>query len=153
MKSFWEPFTQWLCNILIDSQSMTDLSESDTALVYRSRDGDLAAFRTLVETYQHKVLRISYRISGDFHGAEDIAQESFIRAFEKLDTFDPDKGKFSSWLFQITKNLSLNARRKIIPLPCEAAGETQSDDSLSPSSTSEQRDTARRWGIRFFPVA
>ena len=116
--------------------------ELDADLAYRARNGDLAAYRTLVETYQEQVLRIGFRISGDFHAAEDIAQDSFLKAFRKLDTFDPNKGRFSSWLFRITQNLALNARRKITPFPTPT--KEGSGDLPSPSQATEQRDQMRQ---------
>lgn len=116
---------------------------TDYDLAARSRSGDLGAFRSLVTAYQEQVIRIAYRVSGDFHAAEDIAQDSFLRAFQKLDSFDPSKGKFSSWLFTITRNLALNSRRKVEHFPSPSIDE-ESTDLPSPAENSEQRDQMRQ---------
>lgn len=122
---------------------MGDPSNRDNDLASRTCGGDHAAFRLLVERYRDQVVRIAFRIANDFHAAEDIAQDSFVRAFGKISQFDPDKGSFSSWLFTITKNVSLNARRKRNPIPIETAG-AESCDRPDPAGNSESRDQYRQ---------
>jgi RNA polymerase sigma-70 factor (ECF subfamily) len=77
---------------------MENRSKRDNELANRSRVGDMSAFRALVDGHRERVISIAWRISGDFHAAEDLAQEAFVKAFEKLKEFDPGKGAFSSWL-------------------------------------------------------
>lgn len=121
---------------------MNQSTESETHLVSRAGNGDLGAFRVLVEKHQERAIRIAFRISGDFHAAEDLAQEGFVKAFWSLSEFDPDKGAFSSWLFVIVRNLSLNFRRKKVPLPMDLEEEAICE-SLDPSSTFDSRDRLR----------
>lgn len=103
--------------------------------ITRARQSDSVAVRHLVDLHRDTVIRIAFRISNDFHAAEDIAQDAFVRAFEKLDQFSPDKGEFAPWLFQITKNLALNARRRQRPIPFAAVPDTETT-----LPTSQNRD-------------
>ena len=66
----------------------------------------------LVERYQTSVIRIISNIVNDRHNCEDIAQEVFLSAYKKLSTFDSVRSKFSTWLFTIARNKSLNAIKK-----------------------------------------
>ena len=70
-------------------------------------NGDSAAFELLIDKYQKKVFNLAYRIVNNYNDAEDITQAVFIKAFEKLETYNP-KYKFFSWLYRIAINESLN---------------------------------------------
>jgi RNA polymerase sigma-70 factor, ECF subfamily len=86
--------------------------------------GDQNAFAELVEIYKDKVFQICYRLLGNRHEAEDIAQEAFIRAYVNIETFN-QKRKFSTWLFRIATNLCIDRIRKKKPdyfLDAEVAG-------------------------------
>ncbi|NQD67630.1 RNA polymerase sigma factor SigW [Bacillus haikouensis] len=86
--------------------------------------GDQSAFAELVELYKDKVFQICYRMLGNRHEAEDIAQEAFIRAYVNIETFN-QKRKFSTWLFRIATNLCIDRIRKKKPdyyLDAEVAG-------------------------------
>ncbi|MBA2564509.1 MAG: sigma-70 family RNA polymerase sigma factor [Gemmatimonadetes bacterium] len=87
------------------------MSLSDPELVRAALGGSERAVRTLVERYQRGVLSIVGRIVLNREDAEDVAQESFVKAFTKLDTFDPAY-KFSNWLFKIAHNTALDALRR-----------------------------------------
>ncbi|OIJ14654.1 RNA polymerase sigma factor SigW [Anaerobacillus arseniciselenatis] len=78
------------------------------------KKGDQEAFAELVELYKDKVYQISYRMVGNVHEAQDIAQESFLRAYVNIDTYDVNR-KFSTWLFRIVTNLSIDRLRKKKP--------------------------------------
>src|SRR5258708_34702426 len=70
---------------------------SDRALVLRVRGGDSDAFGDLVQRYQTSVYNVCYRLLGETGAAEDQAQEAFIRAYQRLDTFDLDR-PFGPWV-------------------------------------------------------
>ncbi|WP_102029511.1 RNA polymerase sigma factor SigW [Salirhabdus sp. Marseille-P4669] len=78
------------------------------------KKGDQAAFEEVVSFYQNKVYQICYRMLGNSHEAEDIAQEAFIRAYTNIHSFD-DKRKFSTWIYRIATNLSIDRIRKKKP--------------------------------------
>jgi RNA polymerase sigma-70 factor, ECF subfamily len=86
--------------------------------------GDQDAYGEIVELYKDKVYQISYRMLGNRHEAEDIAQEAFIRAFVNIHSFNINL-KFSTWLFRIATNLCIDRIRKKKPdyyLDAEVAG-------------------------------
>jgi len=86
----------------------------DTALVRRCLDGDTGAFNAIVERYQRVLFTVALRFLGDRDAAADAAQNAFVRAFEKLDTFDPGR-RFFSWIYRIVINECLNAKRRERP--------------------------------------
>ncbi|HBG28371.1 MAG: hypothetical protein A2Y10_11270 [Planctomycetes bacterium GWF2_41_51] len=75
-------------------------------------NGDAESYRLLVEKYQNPVIRMIRNIVNDNHTSEDIAQEVFLAAYKKLATFDNMRSKFSTWLFTIARNKSLNVIKK-----------------------------------------
>ncbi|GAE93143.1 RNA polymerase sigma factor SigW [Gracilibacillus boraciitolerans JCM 21714] len=78
------------------------------------KKGDQSAFEDIVEFYQNKVFAICYRMVGNQHEAEDIAQEAFLRAYINIQSFDENR-KFSTWLYRITTNLTIDRIRKKKP--------------------------------------
>jgi RNA polymerase sigma-70 factor (ECF subfamily) len=80
----------------------------DNGLVQRTLEGDRDAFGLLVERYQAQVFTIAWRMLGVKEEAEDVAQAAFLKAYEKLSTFDP-RYKFFSWIYRIAHNESVNA--------------------------------------------
>lgn len=76
-------------------------------LVRRLRARDEEAFTVLVQTYQHKVFNVVYRIVSDRAEAEDVAQEVFVTIFKHVDQFRGD-AKFSTWMFRIATNHARN---------------------------------------------
>jgi len=77
-------------------------------------NGDQNAFAEIVELYQDKLYRVCFRMLGNKHEAEDIAQEAFVRAFINIHTFDINR-KFSTWLYRIGTNLCIDRIRKKKP--------------------------------------
>ncbi|WP_338471376.1 RNA polymerase sigma factor SigW [Niallia sp. XMNu-256] len=86
--------------------------------------GDQNAFGEIVEMYKDKVYQISYRMLGNRHEAEDIAQEAFLRAYVNIQSYNTEY-KFSTWLYRITTNLCIDRIRKKKPsyyLDAEVSG-------------------------------
>ena len=85
----------------------------DERIVSRLQRGDRKAFDVIVAEYEKPVFNVAYRMIGDYDEAADITQTAFVKAFEKIDTFNPHY-KFFSWLYRITVNEALNQidRRK-----------------------------------------
>lgn len=82
--------------------------EDDPALVLRCREGDRNAFERLVIRYQKPVFNLALRMLRDRQDALDVAQTTFLKAFEHLADYDPSF-RFYSWLYRIALNESLNA--------------------------------------------
>ncbi len=70
--------------------------------------GDVEAFRELVERHQRRVLGFVRNLVRHASDAEDLVQEVFVAAFRKLDSFDPERSQFSTWLLTIARNRCLN---------------------------------------------
>lgn len=77
----------------------------------QAREGDKTAFGQLIEAYQTPVYNLAYRMLGNAGEAEEAAQEAFIRAYTRLDSYDPAH-KFSTWLLSITSNYCIDLIRK-----------------------------------------
>ncbi len=84
---------------------------SEQGLVEKARQGDLEAFRAIVDEHKQTVLRLAYDMTGNRHDAEDISQEVFIKAFRSLDRFRGE-AKMSTWLYRITVNACYDYRSK-----------------------------------------
>lgn len=88
-----------------------DLLVSDLELVEKVKSGDRKSFSELVRRHQRGVLRLSLRFVKDMDTAEDVTQEAFIKAYEKLSSFE-GRASFKSWLFQIAVNTARNKLRE-----------------------------------------
>ena len=83
----------------------------DVALVDRVRGGDVSAYDTLVRKYDRQIFRIAQHITQNREDAEDVMQDAFLKAYEKLDQFQGNS-KFYTWLVRIAVNESLMRLRK-----------------------------------------
>jgi RNA polymerase sigma-70 factor (ECF subfamily) len=83
---------------------------SDLAAVERTRGGDPDAFRVLVERHSRAVYRLAWRMTANSYEAEDIVQETFLRAYKQLKRFD-GRAAFGTWLHRIAVNCSLDLIR------------------------------------------
>lgn len=118
----------------------SDLDEIEA--IRKARGGDEAAFASLVDRYAKPVLNFVWRIIGDATEAEDIAQETFVRAWQHLAGYNEKSAAFPTWLFQIARNASIDrirhrARRPQTPL--ENVGELSSR-AASPDAVLSQAE-------------
>ncbi len=86
-----------------------DASEAATVLA-RARQGDSDAFRVLVERHSRNAFRLAHRLTGNEQDAEDVVQESFIRAYRQLGRFE-SRANFGTWLYRIVANCSVDLIR------------------------------------------
>jgi RNA polymerase sigma-70 factor (ECF subfamily) len=86
------------------------MEATDVAAVERTRAGDPAAFRVLVDRYGRSVFRLAYRMTNNEFDAEDVVQETFLRAYKQLDSYE-SRSSFSTWLYRIAANYSLDLIR------------------------------------------
>jgi RNA polymerase sigma-70 factor (ECF subfamily) len=89
----------------------TDEQHPDVALVERVRAGDISAYDELVRKYERQVFRIAQHITQNREDAQDVAQDAFLKAYEKLDQFQGNS-KFYTWLVRIAVNESLMRLRR-----------------------------------------
>ena len=91
----------------------TDVDDprDELELVARARQGDTAAFSTLLRRYEGKIFRLAMNITQNREDAEDVLQESFLKAYEHLDQFQGNS-KFYTWIVRIAVNQALMKLRK-----------------------------------------
>ena len=92
------------------------------SLVRKAKSGDRQAFGQLVVLYQDKMLYLGYDLMGNWDDAKDAAQETFIKAMEKLPTFQ-EKAHFSTWLYRIMVNKCRDMQRKHSRAPLDTVEE------------------------------
>ena len=99
----------------LESAGLASLSKNisfeDAALVRKIQEGDVDAFEHLVLKYQDRVYNICLRTVGHAEDARDLAQETFLKAFDAISRFE-HKSSFYTWLFRIAVNLSISSRRR-----------------------------------------
>jgi RNA polymerase sigma-70 factor (ECF subfamily) len=86
------------------------MPQTDAATVALARGGDSEAFRALVERHSRAVFRLAHRMTGNAHDAEDVVQETFLRAYRQLGRFE-SRANFSTWLHRIAVNCSIDLIR------------------------------------------
>jgi RNA polymerase sigma-70 factor, ECF subfamily len=105
---------------------------AEARLVSEARGGSQDAFEQIVRRYQRPVIGLIARMTGDRALAEDLAQDTFVKAFRSLGTFDPTR-RLSSWLFRIAHNTTLDALRRIKPeRDALSAGDRRRDPPAPP---------------------
>jgi len=108
---------------------------TDRDLILRARRGDAEAYGELVTRYQTSVFNVCYRILHERGEAEDLAQESFIRAQDRLDSFDVER-EFGPWIRRVAANLCLN-HLESQHNTAELVDERDADDHQKPEAVVE----------------
>src|SRR6478609_9865775 len=89
---------------------MKQMHSDDAQVVAKARGGDQDAFRVLVERHSRSIYRLAYRMTGKPEDAEDVVQETFVRAYRQLGRFEA-RSNFSTWLYRIGFNCSIDYMR------------------------------------------
>ena len=111
------------------------IHSTDHELVAFARTGSEKAYRELLGRYERPVFSLVYRMVRDRELAEDLAQETFVKVFNHLDSYNP-KFKFSSWIFKIANNLAIDTLRK-------KGIQTVSLDGSRHATTAEETEATR----------
>jgi RNA polymerase sigma-70 factor (ECF subfamily) len=100
--------------------------------VRRALGGSQEAFRALVVRFERPIFSLLVRMVQDAATAEDLAQEVFVKAFRRLDSYDP-QWKLSSWLFKIAHNTAIDSLRRggVDTVPLDGEGEDEGRGSLA----------------------
>lgn len=106
-----------------------DGGPEDRVLVERARQGDVAAFTTLVSRHERQIYRLALRMLGNEQDAEEVLQEAFLSAFQKLGEFRGDAA-FNSWIYRIAANSALMRLRRRRRTPETLATGEQTADEL-----------------------
>ena len=125
------------------------MEQSDAELARQALAGSETAYRDLVARYATPAVNFVYRFVRDRSLAEDLAQEGFLRVYQRLGTYDPER-KFSSWFFQVLRNITIDYLR-VNRLPTASLDELQDEsgreaavdrDSVSPEQAAQQGELA-----------
>ena len=95
----------------IDPSLMNRMEGNDAAAVAQVLAGDEGAYRMLVERHSRSIFRLAYRMTANEQDAEDVVQETFLRAYRQLKRFE-SRSNFGTWLYRIAVNCSLDLIRK-----------------------------------------
>lgn len=91
--------------------SVESVRAADAIAIERTLAGDRDAYRILVERHSATIFRLAYRLSGNHHDAEEIVQEAFLRAYQKLEQF-ASQANFATWVYRIAANYSIDRMRQ-----------------------------------------
>ena len=120
---------------------------TDAELVASARGGSEAAFGEIVHRYQRPVLSLLLRMLRDAALAEDLTQETFVRAWRALATYDPTR-RFASWLFKIAHNAAIDPLRRrqpaVLALQVESDGRLDLLDTLAAAVETPAEAVSRR---------
>ena len=143
--SYWETITGVIIRDVVSSHGTAD----DASLMRNVAGGDRKAFLALYDRYAARVHGLALRVLGDPMTAEEVTQDAFVRLWIRAETFNPDRGRLSSWLLTITRRIAidrirLEGRRPSIWDPTDP--EKFVENFPDPASQSEES----RWGtLRF----
>src|ERR1700674_5141112 len=112
---------------------------TDLAVVSRARFGDAEAFRLLVESHSKAMFRVAYRMTGNEHDADDVVQETFLRAYRQLDRFE-ERANFGTWLHRIAINCSLDLLRSRVRADKHYGGDPEAAELAGLAKTDAQQD-------------
>jgi RNA polymerase sigma-70 factor (ECF subfamily) len=115
--------------------------QNDAMLVRQCIEGNLKAFERIIDKYQKTIFNVALRIVNNHDDAEDIAQSVFIKAYEKLSSFDP-RYKFFSWLYRMAVNESINFRHQ--QKRFDGLDERFISGDKTPDETYDTTETSRR---------
>ena len=90
---------------------MVRMEGNDLELVEKTRAGDTDAFREIVERHSRRLFKTAYRLTGNEAHADDVVQETLLRAYRNLHRFDA-RSQLGTWLYRITVNCSMDLMRK-----------------------------------------
>jgi RNA polymerase sigma-70 factor (ECF subfamily) len=120
------------------------------AVLARARQGDSDAFRALVERHSRSVFRLAFRMTGNEQDAEDVVQESFLRAYRRLGRFE-SRANFGTWLYRIVANCSVDLMRarqarhdQVRSEPLDTAMDRSSADGPDPERLAKSAEIKRR---------
>lgn len=105
--------------------------DTDWELIQNFGEGDIACFNSIFDKYKTRAINLAYRFVQNRQAAEDIAQEVFLKIYEKKVSVNP-KAKFSTWLYRVTVNASLDVSRKQSRM-AYSLNESREEDALEPA--------------------
>ncbi|MGE5840144.1 MAG: RNA polymerase sigma factor [Deltaproteobacteria bacterium] len=130
------------------------MASGDQALVHEIISGDVNAYALLVNRYQKPIYNLMLRMTGSEQDAVDLTQETFVKAYEKLEKFDPS-APFFPWLYTMGLNLARDflRRAKRSPFECYESDNCFSDGTDEDERLADKIDVQDVWeGLKTLPV-
>ena len=118
------------------NKQLENISLDDSVLVRKCQQGDSEAMGRLIVKYQDRIFNVIIKICHNFDDAVELTQETFVKAIEKIETFQ-GRSQFYTWLFRIAVNLTLNYQKRKFKL------NTFSLDAQSGFASDESRGKLR----------
>ncbi len=120
--------------------------DPEVALVRRAKDGDAQAFADLYESHLNQVFRYFYYRLGQREDAEDLTEQTFLKAWQAIGGYDYRGAPFAAWIFRIAHNLLVDHRRRRSPAEKLDDDLEVADDSAGPEEVAAQRLEAQELG-------
>lgn len=124
-------------------RDIADDKDEDAEWLRRAAAGDADASRRLVERHLGPIVGLAGRMLGRLAEAEEVAQETFLRAWQIAATWRPGEARFATWLYRVALNLCHDRLRRRRESPLDAAGRVASADPL-PDADAQRAEVARR---------
>jgi len=118
--------------------------DQDVQLMLRFAKGEISAFEQILKKYKDITINVAYRFVQNYPEAEDIAQEVFLKIYHSAKTYRPE-AKFSTWVYKITANLSLNylrSKKHLTTVPLEETLEITK--AVTPETDFEKKELTKR---------
>jgi RNA polymerase sigma-70 factor, ECF subfamily len=122
-------------------ESAQSVAESDALAVERTLAGERDAYRILVERHSHNVFRLAYRMTGNQHDAEEVVQEAFLRAYQKLGQFAA-RANFGTWVYRIAANYAIDRMRQRKKEEARRVEPTAGEDGMENNPVNQVQDVA-----------
>jgi RNA polymerase sigma factor (sigma-70 family) len=120
-----------------------DENQAVLALVRRCKAGDAVAWEELVRSHSKRIYNICYRFTGSKDEADDVTQDVFIRMYRTLDSYDPEKAGFMTWVATLTRNMLVDHFRKAkYDRITDSIEATITDDDDGPTLSDQLADTS-----------
>ena len=117
---------------MLSESNLSTMELADAAALSRARTGDAEAFRLLVERHSKAIFRVAYRMTGNEHDADDVVQETLLRAWRQIGGFE-ERANFSTWIHRIAVNCSLDLLRSRTRHEKNQMSTTPNDDDDPPN--------------------
>jgi len=128
---------------LPDPSNLLVVNELDAAILARARSGNREAFRTIVERHSAAVFRVAYRLTRSEQDADDVVQETFLKAYVELPRFE-GRAAVATWLHRIAVNCAIDLLRRRSSAPSAAENGEPAAARLASPAPGPEREAAGR---------
>lgn len=121
------------------------MESDEQKLIEKAKNGDKEAFGDVYKLFVQRVFRFVYYMTGDRLSAEDITQNTFVKAWRNIALYNPERGRVATFLFAVARNLVIDEQRKKKNISLENTGEIEtSDDAIERLSRIEARESVTK---------